>query len=737
MKQGKVQDILVVLGILVVCVGGTFLGIGKLVFVTLAGLLVAHLHLTKERERKEWRYIVIGAVLYLFIRLLYRVSYWEIIDVKQPDMSEILLFILYSGGSYFLYLSLILLISSILSKLWHRAIKAKDRKGKIWPALVVVILTVSAVILYKTRMTQDIKLLSSNDSMRAVRAADGVMTRCMIFKHPPLYPHGICSANLQYFAIFQAEYGDLGHAKLALGDRNGRVYWTKKWSGFTPFVSNIGVVCLIEGDQEGGHRLSFYNKHGKSMGGWPNEKSSIKRLNLTYDVGPGGYQHLSNPISLDGERYYIIGKSEAEDYLLCILSSGDEVWSLKIEKMSLPLTLRISRNGGYVFTDDTGTGSVFTQNFCRVYSIDGEFICKIMVSLGDEISIPDDKNLHISRREERKIDIYELSTRKLIETKGLEEKEEKEEKKDIRTLLKLTSDPDRSTRIEAVRSLGLMGDRRALPRLTWMAKWSRFDLRSAAIGAIGRIRDKDAVPFLIERLEKEENWDVKHGAVWALGHIGDERAVDPLITMLRKGLLVKALSEALVKIGDKRAIGPLKELLWGENSWHREIGIKALVQMGDTSILEDLRDLLDDPDADVRSAAAWGMAKFGVEDGYEVAIECIGISDRAGARWDAIETLALIGNMEAVPYLVKAMQTDGKIAAEALTKMIGEEATPIFVNGLTHERSYVRAASARELGKIGSKREIPYLEKLLDDEFYEVRQAAMKSIEQIGSVGIR
>lgn len=735
MKKGKVQDILVVLGILIICVGGTFLGIGKLVFVTLVGLLMVYLHLTKERERKEWRYIVIGAVLYLFIRLLYRISYWEIIDVKQPDMSEKLLFNLYFGASYFLYLSLILLISSILSKLWHKAIKAKDLKGKIWPALVVVVLTVSTVILYKTRMTRDIKLLSSDDS---VRAADGVMTRCMIFKHPPLYPYGVCSANLQYFAISQAAYGHLGpygmNPKLTLGDRNGRVYWTKEWSGFTPSVSNIGVVCLIEGHPEGGHRLSFYNKHGKLMGSFPNEKSSARKLALTREAGLGRYQIPGNPVSLDGQRYYTIAESEAKDYLVCILSSGDEVWSLKIEKMSLPFTLRISRNGGYLFTDDTGRGCIGIQNFCRVYSIDGRFICKIMVSSLDEISIPDDKNLHISRPTEKTVDIYELSTGKLIETKGLEEKEEK---KDIRKLLKLTSHPDRSTRKEAVVSLGLMGDRRALPRLKWIAKWSRFDLRGAAIGAIGRIRDKDAVPFLIERLEKDENWDVKCGAVRALGHIGDRRAVDPLITMLKKGLLVNHLSEALVEIGDKKAIGPLMELLSGENSGHREIGIKALVQMGDTSILEDLRELLNDPDADVRSAAAWGMAKFGIDDGYKVAIECIGIRDKAGARWDAIETLALIGNREAVPYLVKAMGSDGNMAAEALTKMIGEEATPIFVNGLTHKYSWVREASARELGKIGSEREIPYLENLLDDEFYEVRQAATESIEQIGSIEIR
>jgi HEAT repeat protein/uncharacterized protein YegL len=60
------------------------------------------------------------------------------------------------------------------------------------------------------------------------------------------------------------------------------------------------------------------------------------------------------------------------------------------------------------------------------------------------------------------------------------------------------------TRIPAVVLLGVQGERRAVPLLLPLLDSSRWSERSAAINALGRIRHRDAVAPLIERVGKEE-----------------------------------------------------------------------------------------------------------------------------------------------------------------------------------------------------------------------------------------
>ncbi len=85
-------------------------------------------------------------------------------------------------------------------------------------------------------------------------------------------------------------------------------------------------------------------------------------------------------------------------------------------------------------------------------------------------------------------------------------------------------------RTEAARSLGAIGDPRAVGFLAKALSESSFNFRREAIRALGTIGCADAVPHLLELLGESDPLVVPHAAQ-ALGAIGDKRAVEPLVRL--------------------------------------------------------------------------------------------------------------------------------------------------------------------------------------------------------------
>lgn len=86
-------------------------------------------------------------------------------------------------------------------------------------------------------------------------------------------------------------------------------------------------------------------------------------------------------------------------------------------------------------------------------------------------------------------------------------------------------------------------------------KHSDEDVRLEAIKALGKIQDKRAVEPLIEMLENE-NDQIRMHAAEALGEVGDKRSVDPLISMLK---------DKDWEVGHY-AIGPLRKLVGSDKT---------------------------------------------------------------------------------------------------------------------------------------------------------------------------
>lgn len=194
----------------------------------------------------------------------------------------------------------------------------------------------------------------------------------------------------------------------------------------------------------------------------------------------------------------------------------------------------------------------------------------------------------------------------------------------VEPLLEALKDPDSNVKLMAIRSLGLIGDKRAVvpisefldrsKRLTQMDDAFYFEKEAIialgllgdkrgtkplmdysrnywkiqlsferanicnSINSLGMMRDPEAADYLIDIIESKYErvffYESKLSAILALGYIRDKRAVVPLITMLEKQTDIKDYNQvnlsnasafSLGLIGDKRALKPLKTAFINED----------------------------------------------------------------------------------------------------------------------------------------------------------------------------
>ena len=131
-------------------------------------------------------------------------------------------------------------------------------------------------------------------------------------------------------------------------------------------------------------------------------------------------------------------------------------------------------------------------------------------------------------------------------------------------------------------------------------------MRKFVVDILGDIKDRRAVPALIDRL-RDADENIQVAAAEALGKIRDRRAVDALLNCLthhNQGWLDYASAEALGEIGDERALGPLLAAL-GQNSL-REPVLEALGKIGNATTLGPLIASLTDPLRIVREVSDCG-----------------------------------------------------------------------------------------------------------------------------------
>jgi len=345
------------------------------------------------------------------------------------------------------------------------------------------------------------------------------------------------------------------------------------------------------------------------------------------------------------------------------------------------------------------------------------------------------------------IDINEQPT---VQVKNSEE---------ITKLLKALNDDDDTVRKAAIRTLGELGDSRAVDSLVQLLKpYETFipdddtvgryrdanrydDVHEAIAKALGAIGDARAVPQLIEVLGDDDNHHVFLAVAEALGTIGDSRAVSPLIEVI--GVCSKygqtIALKALGAIGDPQAVEPLIEML-NSNKYYdvRKAVAEVLGAIGDSRAVPSLIELFEGNlvDNDVREAAAEALGAIGDSRAVPPLSKALG-SNNNKKRKAAVMALIDIGDTRTVPPLLESLRNDyydfSRIALKKLVDSSGSHVVTALIELLKDNDHDSRRTVAEMLGDIGNNLAVsPLIELLKNDDDRYVRMAAAKALGDVG-----
>ena len=275
-----------------------------------------------------------------------------------------------------------------------------------------------------------------------------------------------------------------------------------------------------------------------------------------------------------------------------------------------------------------------------------------------------------------------------------------------------------------------------------------YEVRDAAYKALDQIIDVldiEAMPKLLVAL-RNKNEGVRAYAAHALGKIGDAAAVPHLITAIRqdKGYRVSiAAANALLQIKDVAAIPHFIVALQDENENIRRLAVESLGQIGDTSATPHLIRTLQDKARDVRSATIVALGQIGDTAAIpHLLIDLQSYHKEPFSRlagWSSANALVqILVNTADIPYLLTILQNQEKEMREAAARSLGQigdaSATPHLITTLHRDNDcWVRQAATKALGQIGDTSAVSCLITTLQQDIDKgIRQAATEALGQIG-----
>ncbi len=312
----------------------------------------------------------------------------------------------------------------------------------------------------------------------------------------------------------------------------------------------------------------------------------------------------------------------------------------------------------------------------------------------------------------------------------------------------LLKEKDLFIRWNTMIALGSIKDRSAVPLLIERLE---DDNKSAivAMTALVEIGDKTVIPILRKILENKDKHIAGFAAV-ALGRFGDETAVPFLIKNLENSLFVKATIYTIVKLESETGpvVTALTKALEDEN--HSILIMLALANIGAKSsvaVSDIAKKFLAHKNSKTRLYAAKSLGLIGDTSAVNLLAKQLKSEEDDEVKKVIIEALALIGKSthEAESVLIKKISDPEKeIASLAIDTLgrIGKEITTVdwltrTLQDIENESPRIRAASAKSLGHIAARNPIlifkvlPMLSKAMNDENSSVKVAAIEAIKGI------
>lgn len=332
----------------------------------------------------------------------------------------------------------------------------------------------------------------------------------------------------------------------------------------------------------------------------------------------------------------------------------------------------------------------------------------------------------------------------------------------------------RNSSIEALIRLG----RGATPFLIEAFKTDNRDVRKFIIDVLGEQNDHRTLPLMLDAI-KDEDENVRATAVEHLGKTREASAVDALIEILDGGDLWMAYpaADALGRIGNTKALPHLLKAL--QRKPLREPILQSLGCFADPSTLEHVVPLFSDPSRNIQEKALRTVEKFyhnGVEAGLivgalkrllgEQALEVLikhAWSSKREVRMSAILLLGLMKDEAAYGPLLDISQEEefaedvknafvfiGRDRPESLLQLFDTDnphqrrficevtekiASPVYYDVLArmlnNEDGHVRSIAALSISRLGDRRAVGMIIKLLSDPYEDVQEAAVEALSNL------
>ena len=306
-------------------------------------------------------------------------------------------------------------------------------------------------------------------------------------------------------------------------------------------------------------------------------------------------------------------------------------------------------------------------------------------------------------------------------------------------LLPMLQDPEEEVRVAAALTAGGLGAPQSLPVLLEALRHGPSHRRPQAAASLRALGDAAAVPTLMDALT-DPSRAVQEQAAVALGSLGDSRAVPALIDALgapnimaeeRRGLR-EDLVNALGLLGDRQAVPALIHALNDYDKHVRDAALSSLVELGGSRAEDALIDLVDRnifharPDISarvaIRSLGRMGVVRamptlrLAMEEGR---LELAPVAARALRQLGDTITA---GDMLA---WLNSTNSDRRLRAVlTLPALVDRDALPHLLSALGDGDPAVRAAAARQLGRLDDGSAVPVLTEVLQgEEDEDVREA--------------
>lgn len=199
--------------------------------------------------------------------------------------------------------------------------------------------------------------------------------------------------------------------------------------------------------------------------------------------------------------------------------------------------------------------------------------------------------------------------------------------------------------------------------------------REYAASKLGHEKVASAVePFIKVLQDKTENELIRKKAAFTLGLIGDPKAIDALVEALNDGLIRRKVIKALTMIENEKIIDPLLEIIRTGDA--REKSTAALgLKVDRTEVVRALVDLIkDEPEARYCAVKSLGETRTRNEEVFQILLEVLDgkymdesydSGDRDLLISTAILSLGKIGDKRAVAPLLKILEEDRYFYHEA------------------------------------------------------------------------